>query len=41
MYCEKCDTHIDTDFDCEHFDSEVDGCETEYQEEIASNEAKI
>jgi len=32
-YCEKCDEHIDTDFNAEHFDEEVNGCETTYQEE--------
>ena len=32
VYCDKCDKHIDTDFNAEHFD-EVDGnieCEEEY-----------
>ena len=28
QYCHKCDTIIDIDFNAEHFDDEVDGCET-------------
>jgi len=31
-YCHKCDSQIDTDFDAEHFDAEVDGCEATFEE---------
>jgi len=27
MYCHQCGNHIDTDYDAEHFDDEVNGCE--------------
>ncbi len=33
VYCEKCDKYVDTDFNAEHFDKEVDGCEDNYEEE--------
>jgi len=32
QYCEKCDSHIDTDFNSEHFDEEVNGCESTFEE---------
>jgi len=38
VYCHKCDTYIDTDFNAEHFDEEVRGCETSYQEELNNKE---
>ena len=31
MYCEKCDSYIDTDYNAEHFDDEVNGCETMFE----------
>ena len=31
-YCEKCDGYIDTDFNSEHFDEEVGGCEATFEE---------
>ena len=31
-YCNKCDSHIDTDFNAEHFSEEVDGCEATFEE---------
>jgi len=31
-YCDKCDSHIDTDFNAEHFDEEVNGCEATFEE---------
>ena len=37
QYCDKCDTYIDTDFNCEHFDDEVNGCETTFQEADIKN----
>ena len=38
VYCHKCDIYIDTDFNVEHFDEEVEGCETSYQEELNNKE---
>jgi len=32
-YCNKCDSHIDTDFNAEHFDEEVNGCEDSFEAE--------
>jgi len=26
-YCKECNSYIDTDFNAEHFDKEVEGCE--------------
>lgn len=31
QYCEKCNQYIDTDFNSEHFDDEVNGCETTFE----------
>jgi len=31
-YCQRCDSYIDTDLDAEHFDEEVNGCETMFKE---------
>ena len=33
QYCEKCDQYIDTDFNAEHFDEEVGGCEDTFEED--------
>ena len=32
-YCEKCNGHIDTDYEENHFDEEVNGCEATFEEE--------
>jgi len=31
-YCNRCDSQIDTDFNAEHFDEEVNGCEATFEE---------
>jgi len=36
-FCDKCDTVIDTDFNAEHFDEDVQGCETTYLERQVEN----
>lgn len=36
-YCHKCGQTIDTDFNAEHFDDEVNGCETTYEENTQQN----
>jgi hypothetical protein len=30
VYCEKCQKYIDTDYNAEHFEEDVDGCEDIY-----------
>ena len=32
VYCDKCNSQIDTDFNAEHFDQEVNGCEATFTE---------
>jgi len=32
IYCDKCDKFVDTDFNAEHFDEEVNGCEATFEE---------
>ena len=34
-YCQKCSKYIDTDFNTDHFDKEVDCCETKFEAEQA------
>lgn len=33
-HCDKCGKMIDTDFNAEHFDEEVEGCEDTYEEKL-------
>jgi len=40
-FCDKCDNYIDTDFNAEHFDEEVKGCETSYEQEIIKRNINI
>lgn len=30
-YCKQCEKYIDTDFNAEHFDKEVGGCEDTFE----------
>lgn len=40
-YCKKCDSHIDTDFNAEHFSEEVGGCFTKWNEESDADDVEL
>lgn len=37
QYCEKCEDYIDTDFNAEHFDDDVNNCEATFEENDVIN----